>query len=224
MAAAQELSELQTLNVAGQAFSGTLPTQYSFPKLVELDLSNNNIGVCSSSSPACLSYKCDHSVLETALLNNLKEHRGCSPGSSHSMCSFCSHIHLLDLAGVNVLCACCLALPWTTTLKPAVDRRLLPDQAWGRFILPRPLLRCQLLGCHSGDTRVPAEQRLGSASIQHGGVLTHSCSIRRFKCLSSCRKLIHAADREKAALCRGPFRSCGACTRSSKLVNPSVCP
>ena len=47
MAAAQELSELQTLNVAGQAFSGTLPTQYSFPKLVELDLSNNNIGVCS---------------------------------------------------------------------------------------------------------------------------------------------------------------------------------
>ena len=27
MAAAQELSELQTLNVAGQAFSGTLPTQ-----------------------------------------------------------------------------------------------------------------------------------------------------------------------------------------------------
>ena len=28
MAAAQELSELQTLNVAGQACPGTLPTQY----------------------------------------------------------------------------------------------------------------------------------------------------------------------------------------------------
>lgn len=47
MRAASGLPNLEVLDLAGQAFSGTLPTQYAFPKLLELNLMDNNIKVYS---------------------------------------------------------------------------------------------------------------------------------------------------------------------------------
>ncbi|CAK0772056.1 hypothetical protein CVIRNUC_003924 [Coccomyxa viridis] len=44
LAAASQIEKLEFLDLQGQAFSGTLPTQYNFPNLVALDLINNNIG------------------------------------------------------------------------------------------------------------------------------------------------------------------------------------
>ena len=46
LAAASQIEKLETLDLEGQAFSGTLPKQYSFPNLLGLNLINNNIGVC----------------------------------------------------------------------------------------------------------------------------------------------------------------------------------
>ena len=43
--AASQIEKLEFLDLQGQAFSGTLPTQYNFPNLMELNLINNNIGV-----------------------------------------------------------------------------------------------------------------------------------------------------------------------------------
>ena len=48
--AAAGLPNLEVLDLAGQAFSGTLPTQYPFPNLLDLNLMDNNIMVCSHSS------------------------------------------------------------------------------------------------------------------------------------------------------------------------------
>ena len=47
--AAAGLPNLEILDLAGQAFSGTLPTQYPFPNLVDLNLMDNNIMVRSYS-------------------------------------------------------------------------------------------------------------------------------------------------------------------------------
>ena len=43
--AASQIEKLEFLDLQGQAFSGTLPMQYNFPNLLELNLINNNIGV-----------------------------------------------------------------------------------------------------------------------------------------------------------------------------------
>ena len=45
LAAASQIEKLEILDLEGQAFSGTLPKQYSFPNLLGLNLINNNIGV-----------------------------------------------------------------------------------------------------------------------------------------------------------------------------------
>ena len=50
MKAASGLPNLEVLDLAGQAFSGTLPAQYSFPNLLSLDLMDNDIKVRSQST------------------------------------------------------------------------------------------------------------------------------------------------------------------------------
>ena len=59
MKAASKLPNLEVLDLAGQAFSGTLPTQYPFPKLLTLNLMDNNIMVHSQfPQSACCSPQC----------------------------------------------------------------------------------------------------------------------------------------------------------------------
>lgn len=50
MKAASGLPHLEVLDLAGQAFAGTLPTQYPFPNLLNLNLMDNHIKVHSHST------------------------------------------------------------------------------------------------------------------------------------------------------------------------------
>ena len=81
--AASQIEKLEFLDLQGQAFSGTLPTQYNFPNLMELNLINNNVGV----------------GLQTFNFTRApcKRAKGHSAGAAPSMCmryaGLCMHAH-----------------------------------------------------------------------------------------------------------------------------------
>lgn len=81
LAAASQIEKLEFLDLQGQAFSGTLPTQYNFPNLVVLDLINNNIGVGLQIS-SCMRAPCSRAQTSAA-----------APPTCMRSAGLCMHAH-----------------------------------------------------------------------------------------------------------------------------------
>ena len=105
MKAASGLPNLEVLNLAGQAFSGTLPTQYQFPKLLDLNLMDNKIVVYSQSQ------KPHASVPSAPAMNKLRQ----AACEALAVCCVLALLHLgsstLCLAS-DGSCKCLWALTW----------------------------------------------------------------------------------------------------------------
>ena len=140
--AAAQIEKLEFLDLQGQAFSGTLPTQYSFPNLMELNLINNNIGVGLQ-------------IFDLSYESTLQ--KGTSAGAAPSMCmryaGLCMHTHQ---ALQDLICTEPLTAAFHCGLHSCCGDWLLARVGPARQIIPEHLVP-SLTACCGMQGILPAE-------------------------------------------------------------------